>query len=183
MRDENAPQRTRSAYVFFCDKDRDKVGKNNPDFTMIEISAALGKLWSETSEKARTPFVNASAKSKAKFDKEMESYRQTNEYKEFQKRRNLHMLIQKYVEKIPGAKKKNVYKVFPTDPNKPSQPSTSYFLFANDNRDSMVKKNPEATMSEIGKLLGAAWEKASATMKAKYQKQHSKLKDKYDADV
>eukprot|EP00494_Astrolonche_serrata_P026588 UN26850 len=150
---------------------------------MVEISAALGKLWSETSDKARTPFVNASAKSKAKFDKEMESYRQTDEYKEFQKRRNLHNLIQKYFEKIPGAKKKNVYKVFPTDPNKPSQPSSSYFLFANDNRDSMMKKNPDAAMAEIGKMLGEAWKKASATMKSKYEKQQKKLKEKYDADV
>eukprot|EP00494_Astrolonche_serrata_P001931 UN01937 len=93
---------------------------------MVEISAVLGKMWSETSDKSRTPFVNAAAKSKAKFDKEMETYRQTSEYTEFQKRRNLHMLIQKYVEKIPGAKKKNVYKVFPTDPNKPKQASTSF---------------------------------------------------------
>eukprot|EP00494_Astrolonche_serrata_P021991 UN22240 len=136
---------------------------------MVEISAALGKLWSETSEKARTPFVNSSAKSKAKYDKEFEAYRQTSGYTDFQKRRNLHNLIQKYVQKIPGAKKKNVYKVFPTDPNKPRQPSSSYFLFANDNRDSMMKKNPDATMAEIGKMLGAAWKKVSATSRSKYE--------------
>eukprot|EP00494_Astrolonche_serrata_P022958 UN23215 len=86
---------------------------------------ALGKLWTETSDKTRTPFVNQAAKSKSKYDKEMEKYRQTSEFTEFQKRRNLHMLIQKYVKQIDGAKKKNVYKVFPTDPNKPKQPSSS----------------------------------------------------------
>eukprot|EP00494_Astrolonche_serrata_P027040 UN27303 len=68
---------------------------------MMELSAVLGKMWSETSERARTPFVNSAAKSKAKYDKEMDSYRQTDEHKEFQKRRNLHNLIQKYVNKIP----------------------------------------------------------------------------------
>eukprot|EP00494_Astrolonche_serrata_P021992 UN22241 len=108
----------------------------------------------------------------------MESYRQTSEYTDFRKRRNLHMLIQKYVEKIPGAKKKNVYKVFPTDPNKPSQPTSAYFLFSNDNRDSMKKKNSDATMTEIGKMLGEAWKKASATTKSKYEKQQKKLKRK-----
>eukprot|EP00494_Astrolonche_serrata_P026508 UN26770 len=138
---------------------------------MVEISAALGKLWSETSEKARTPFVNSSAKSKAKFDKEMEAYRQTSEYMDFQKRRNLHNLIQKYVEKISGAKRKTFIKYFQLIPNKPNQPSSSYFLFANDNRDSMMKKNPDATMAEIGKMLGAAWKKVSTTSRSKYEKQ------------
>eukprot|EP00494_Astrolonche_serrata_P026368 UN26630 len=94
---------------------------------MVELSAVLGRMWSETSEKARTPFVNAAAKTKKKYDKEMEAYSQTPEYAEFQKRRKNHNLIRRYVEKIPGARKKNVYKVFPTDPNKPKQPSTSFF--------------------------------------------------------
>eukprot|EP00494_Astrolonche_serrata_P001955 UN01961 len=117
MRDENAPQRTRTAYMFFCDKNRNKVVKNNPDSTMVEISALMGKLWSETNEKARAPFVTAMEKSKAKYEKEMDAYRQTSEYTEFQKKKNLHNLISKYVEKIPGAKKKIAYKTFPTDPN------------------------------------------------------------------
>eukprot|EP00494_Astrolonche_serrata_P027137 UN27400 len=169
--------------MFFCDKNRDKAAKNNPDFTFAELGALLGKMWTETGDKARTPFVNQATKSKAKYDKEMESYRQTDDFKEFQKRRNLHMLIQKYVEKIPGAKKKMCYKLFPTDPNKPKLPPTSYFLFANDNRDAMVKKNADASMAEIGKMLGAAWKKASATTKSKYQKRHEKLKEKYEADV
>eukprot|EP00494_Astrolonche_serrata_P022116 UN22372 len=112
MRDENAPQKSRSAYLFFCDKNRDKVVKNNPDYAMTEVMAALGKMWSETSDKVRTPFVNQASKSKAKYDKEMETYRQTSEHTEFQKRRNLHMLIQKYVNKIEGAKRKMFIKYF-----------------------------------------------------------------------
>eukprot|EP00494_Astrolonche_serrata_P026535 UN26797 len=101
----------------------------------------------------------------------MESYKQTPEYEEFQKKKKLHNLIAKYVEKIPNAKKKTVYKVFPTDPNKPKRPSSSYFLFANDNRDAMTKKNPDANMAEIGKMLGEAWKNVSGTVRSKYEKQ------------
>eukprot|EP00494_Astrolonche_serrata_P032830 UN33099 len=136
---------------------------------MVEISALMGKLWSETNEKARAPFVTAMEKSKFKYEKEMESYKQTPEYEEFQKKKKLHNLIAKYVEKIPDAKKKNVYKSFPSDPNKPKRPSSSYFLFANDNRDAMTKKNPDATMTEIGKMLGEAWKNASQTVRSKYE--------------
>eukprot|EP00494_Astrolonche_serrata_P002420 UN02426 len=99
----------------------------------------------------------------------MEAYRQTTEYEEFQKKKKLHNLITKYVEKIPNAKTRSVYKSFPTDPNKPKQPMSAYFLFANDNRNSMTKKNPDATMTEIGKLLGEAWKSASGTVKSKYE--------------
>eukprot|EP00494_Astrolonche_serrata_P026573 UN26835 len=60
---------------------------------------------------------------------------------------------------------------------------SSYFLFANDNRDSMTKKNPDATMAEIGKLLGEAWKNVSGTVKSKYEKQQSVLKEKYDVAV
>eukprot|EP00494_Astrolonche_serrata_P026107 UN26368 len=112
MRDENAPQRTRTAYMYFCDKNRSNVSNDNPDSTMVEISALMGKLWSETSEKARAPFVTAMEKSKAKYEKEMESYKQTPEYEEFQKKKKLHNLIAKYVEKIDGAKKRMCIKHF-----------------------------------------------------------------------
>eukprot|EP00494_Astrolonche_serrata_P022115 UN22371 len=43
-----------------------------------------------------------------------------------------------------------------------------------------MKKNPDASLAEIGKMLGEAWKKASATAKSKYAKQQQKLKEKYD---
>eukprot|EP00494_Astrolonche_serrata_P022776 UN23033 len=112
LRDENAPERTRTAYMFYCDKHRDDVMNDNPDAIMTEVSGILGKMWSETSEKARAPFVSSMQKSKAKYEKEMEAYRQTSEYTEFQKRKKLHNLIAKYVEKIPDAKKRMFIKLF-----------------------------------------------------------------------
>eukprot|EP00494_Astrolonche_serrata_P021989 UN22238 len=46
----------------------------------------------------------------------------------------------------------------------------------------MKKKNPDATMTELGKMLGEAWKKASATLNQN-MKNNRKLKDKYNADV
>eukprot|EP00494_Astrolonche_serrata_P017223 UN17403 len=56
---KNAPERTRTAYMYFSDKYRDDVMNNNPDAIMVEVSAMLGKMWSETSENARAPFVSS----------------------------------------------------------------------------------------------------------------------------
>eukprot|EP00494_Astrolonche_serrata_P027759 UN28023 len=171
LKDPNAPPRTRSAYLIFCEKNRAEVADNNPDSTMVELSAMLGKMWSETGESARKPFMEASSKSKEQFEKAMEAYKLTEDYAEFQKRKATHNLIAKYVDKIPGAKKKNLYKSFPSDPNQPKRPTTAYFLFAFDNRESMVKKNPDSTYQEVGRLLGEAWKNANDTTKSKYQKQ------------
>eukprot|EP00494_Astrolonche_serrata_P033144 UN33413 len=180
LKDENAPEKTRTAYMYFCDKHRDDVMNNNPDSIMVEVSAILGKMWSETNEKSRSKFVSAMEKSKARYEKEMEAYRQTSEYAEFQKRKNLHNLIAKYVDRIPDAKKRNIYKSFPTDPNKPKGPSNAYFLFANDNREDMIDRNPDVTYHEIGALLGEAWANASGSVKAKYQN-NMKSKRKYES--
>eukprot|EP00494_Astrolonche_serrata_P023010 UN23267 len=113
--------------MYFCDKHRDDVMNDNPNAIMVEVSAMLGKMWSETNENSRAPFVSSMQKSKARYEKEMEAYRQTNEYVEFQKRKNLHNLIAKYVDRIPDAKKRTVYKSFPTDPNKPKGPNNAFF--------------------------------------------------------
>eukprot|EP00494_Astrolonche_serrata_P022986 UN23243 len=86
--------------MLFCDKNRDKVVKNNPDYAPSEVMAALGKMWSETSDKSRSPFATQAAKSKAKYDKEMEKYRQTPEFTEFQTRYKSHMLIKNTLKKL-----------------------------------------------------------------------------------
>eukprot|EP00494_Astrolonche_serrata_P022305 UN22562 len=109
---KNAPERTRTAYMYFCDKHRDDVMNNNPDAIMVEVSAMLGKMWSETSEKSRAPFVSSMEKSKSRYEKEMEVYRQTSEYVEFQKRKNLHNLIANMLIEFLMQRKELFIKVF-----------------------------------------------------------------------
>eukprot|EP00494_Astrolonche_serrata_P011668 UN11760 len=56
LRDANAPQKTKSAYVFSV-KNRTKVVKTIQTFFCRNWCIA-GKMWTETSDKARTPFLN-----------------------------------------------------------------------------------------------------------------------------
>eukprot|EP00494_Astrolonche_serrata_P026138 UN26399 len=179
LKDVNAPKRSPSAYILFCQKNRASVADDNPEATMVEMSAILGKMWSETKETDRAPFVNSALKSKAKYTKELEAYKQTNGYVEFQKRKMGHKLIAKYASRIPGAKRKNLYKTFPNDPNKPKKPSSAYFLFSNDNRNEVAGNNPGAGLAVIGKILGNMWKKANATTKAKYERENKRSQETY----
>eukprot|EP00494_Astrolonche_serrata_P022597 UN22854 len=58
MRDSNAPQRTRTAYVYFCDKHRDNVVDDNPDSTMVEISALMGSILRAKNVEPKTLFAS-----------------------------------------------------------------------------------------------------------------------------
>jgi len=43
-------------------------------------------------------------------------------------------------------------------------------MFSSANRDAVKTKNPNATFGEMGKLIGAMWQKASDSVKADWKK-------------
>lgn len=74
----------------------------------------------------------------------------------------------------------------PVDQNAPKRPMSAYFLWANKVRNSVVKENPDASLGEIGKKLGALWKNVSESDRspfaAKAEKERSayeKKKEKY----
>merc|ERR1719510_2056206 len=99
---------------------------------MTEVQSVLAGMWKECSESDRKGFLTASAKGKEKYDKEMDVYKMTENYVQFQRKKRTHNLIAKYVNEIPGAKKKNLYQNFPADPNAPKRAPTAYMLFCAD---------------------------------------------------
>merc|ERR1719348_2603873 len=66
------------------------------------------------------------------------------------------------------------------DANAPKRPSTAYFLWMNDNRERVQKKNPEASMAEMSKILGDMWKTVGEAAKKKYQDKYEAAKKKYE---
>jgi len=181
MKDVNAPARVPTGYLLFCDAKRKQVKRDNPDMSMTELTTVFGKLWGQSSDKVKKPFMDKAMKLKITRDKKMEAYRQTTEYADFLKRSRTDTMIRKYASQL-GVNKKE-FRMFPSDPNAPKRPSTSFFCFANDTRASVVKKNPDCSIGEIGKMIGANWKKLSATQKGKYEKMAANAKGKYEKAV
>jgi len=178
MRDVNAPARAPSAYMLFCDSNRKKVTKNNPDCSMTELSTIFGQMWSEIDEKTKQPFMKKSCMLKDKRYKEMESYKLSPEYAEYQKRNRTDRLIRKYATQL-GVKKVEFCR-FPLDPNAPKRPASAFFCYSNDVRSSVAKNNPNNKITENGKIIGINWKKLTKTQKGKYEKMAIKEKSKYD---
>merc|ERR1711964_265391 len=97
-----------------------------------------------------------------KHKKVMAAYKKTKSYKEFQ-----------------AAKKAKKFGKKPKDKTAPKRPLTAFFVFANTIRDSVRQNNPEASIGEIGKILGQEWNSLDESAKQSYQAKANKNKEKY----
>merc|ERR1711944_114856 len=67
--------------------------------------------------------------------------------------------------------------------DKPKRPMSAYFLWMNDvGRAEVKKKNPDASITEVSKGCGAAWQAIDGSTKSKYQKKAQEAKKSYDKE-
>eukprot|EP00494_Astrolonche_serrata_P012757 UN12865 len=62
------------------------------------------------------------------------------------------------------------------DQNAPARNKSSYILFCNDRREQARSDNPEASMVEISKILGALWSESTDKEKLHSLKKRKKVK-------
>jgi upstream-binding transcription factor len=68
------------------------------------------------------------------------------------------------------------------DPNSPRRPLTTFLLFCKDAREGIKKEHPDATVPEMGKILGAKYTELSGVEKEVYRSQAITLKKHFDLD-
>ena len=69
------------------------------------------------------------------------------------------------------------------DPNQPKRSKTSYMFFCEENRATVLKKNPTAKLGEVSKILGNQWKALSDKKKAKFVKLADEDKVRYEGDM
>jgi len=77
---------------------------------------------------------------------------------------------------------KAVAKYKQTHPDPPKRPATAFFLFAQEARPALVKKNPNLKVSEVAKQLGVQWGKLTDDQKKVYQEKSTKNKAQYEKE-
>lgn len=65
------------------------------------------------------------------------------------------------------------------DPNMPKKPKSGYMFFCDEHRQSVMKKNKNASMGEIAKILGNMWGKMDTEEKAPYIQMNEEAKEEY----
>lgn len=160
-KDKNAPKRPLTGYMRFISTIRAEV-EAETGLNGIQVTPYLSARWNALSEQEKEKFNAAFRKEMAKHKKAMKKYKKTDAYKKFQQ--------------IKKAKK---FAKKPKDKNAPKRPSTAFFIFANEVRDEVRAENPEASIGEIGKILGQEWGQLSEDQKARYQAKNEQAKAKY----
>jgi len=74
-KDPNAPKRPQSAFFLFCADHRGPLRQTNPSLSVGDIAKQLGKKWAECSTETRKKYSDQSDIEKAKYVKEIEKYR------------------------------------------------------------------------------------------------------------
>lgn len=69
------------------------------------------------------------------------------------------------------------------DKNAPKKPKGAYILFGMDKRPEILAANPGIGITEVAKLIGAAWKECSAEDKAKYDTKVQEDKERYEREM
>lgn len=79
-KDPNAPKRALSAFFWFCNDERNKVKASLPEGSGVgDVSKECARLWANLSPAQKGKYEALAAKDKARYEKEIASYRKKQE--------------------------------------------------------------------------------------------------------
>lgn len=154
------PKKPTSAYNLWMADERLKASAEagSPAGAAPQISfKEFGERWHSVPEEIKQRYQLAAAADKARFEKEMEPIKDTIEYKNYLKQ----------LKEIKRAKADRKGKKRLKDPNAPKKVS-GYLVFGNEVRPSIRTSNPNASFSEISKIISRSWATISDAEKKIY---------------
>jgi len=162
-KDEDAPIPPKTAYRYFSNATPKQEGVD------------MRQLWKECDTAVKQKFTSMAAYDKARYNDEMATYKEETVALEMYYEKKKEDTAMQFYEAHVAAKaaldnvdsNKKVKKASKKDPDAPKRPISSYFYFAADNRDTAKKSNPDATVTDISKILGEMWKKLEKGKKGK----------------
>lgn len=147
IKDPNKPKRGKSAFLFFCEENRNKLKKLNPDFTVKEIVSKLGEDW-QTLKDSKSTDIN-------KY--EQQSIKDRNRYKN-EMRTYIPILNRKIENKKNPSKRRS----------KRNNDEIMFDNFIKSKQTRIKKSHPEFTSQEMLEYIKGKWEKLTDEKKTKY---------------
>jgi len=84
-KDPNAPKRPQSSYFVFSNKRRKEMKETNPDKKLTEISKMIAAEWKVMDNTSKKPYEQEAKELKEKYETDMKKYKETSQYRDFQK--------------------------------------------------------------------------------------------------
>jgi|LauGreDrversion4_2_1035121.scaffolds.fasta_scaffold55068_4 hypothetical protein len=162
------PKKAKSAYLFFCELEREKLKVEMPDLKGKDIMVELGIRW----KLAQTlPEYLEDIKEKAQADKER-----------YEEEKKNYVPEEKVEDEIPKTKKTKKTKK-PKAEGAPKMPKSAFQFFCVDERINLKNQKSELKGKEILKELGIRWQLIKVTKAAKkYEKMAVADQARYQAE-
>jgi len=166
--DPNAPKRPLSGYfMWLASGVRNRVLAENQLKKASEVLKACGDLWRKMPQKEKKIWQDKSTRKSNQWKKRMASYKKTNSFKKFQKKKEEAAMM-----KVKNAK-------MPKDKNKPKRPLSAFFRYVSHFR----KSHSEMKVTEVTKAAGVEWKALSDLEKKKYMEAAANEKAKYQKEL
>lgn len=162
-RTSSKPKRPLTAYMFFSQEKRPEIKRENQNVSFGDIGKLLGEAWQKLSEEDRKPYEAKAKQAKAEYTAAMAKYKvehPNNSDEERPKKRR---------------KKK--------DKDAPKKPCSAFVWFSKEQRPIIKKKNMNASFGDMGRLIGAAWQKLGEEDRKPYQKKAEEDKIRYGEEM
>lgn len=151
----------KSAWIFFCLKNRKRVLEDHPETPFGDICKKLSPMWKALSTTERQPYLEMYRRDKERHSAAMASMTKDD---------------------------KKAYRLYKRNRRKkrtgmPKRAMSAYMFFVNVSRDSVKKSSPGASFTDVARILGQRWRSLDAEAKRVYQEKNAADKARYDAEM
>jgi len=171
-KDDNAPKRPLSGYFSWLQPEREAFKLANPDIKGPAVVKALGEKWAKMTDEEKQPWNDSAKAAKEEYDRQMEIYRQTDDFAAHQDALKAHKA---------QARTRSGSTPKPKDASAPKRPMSAYFIWLNENRASIKAANPGLPPPKIVKLGGEKWAAMTKEEKQPFDDKAAEAKKAYEA--
>jgi hypothetical protein len=155
-----------TSYIFFSKEMHPKLRQKYPDLKMTDIIRKLSEQWKALTPNKREKYNKLAAKDKERYDREIAEKLEDNPNAREEVRVQNATIMGKKVHR-----KRNTYGV--------KNARSAYIFFSNNIRSVIRSENPELSMTEVSKIIGARWNELDEEGRLPYKEQASVDKERF----
>jgi hypothetical protein len=160
-KDSSVPKKALSAYILFCNANRDDIKKENPEMKFVDITRELGSRWNNLSAKDKQVYTDLHDKDVERYQKEIES---SGVQVQPPAKKSTKEKVEKPKKEAVEKKPKDVK----TSSTEPKRGMSAYIYFCKEMRPVVKDEIPDIASNEILKELGRRWQLLSDEDKKPY---------------
>ena len=177
QRDPNHPKRAKSGFMFFSIAHREKVLKQYPGISFVDVGRKIGELWANCEEATKESYEKLATEDQVRYRNEMSTY-----IPPAADPLDVDSLFSGGTSKTKSDSKnknKNKFK----DPNAPRRSLSAYIHFCSANRDAIFETPTQLKKSDVAKTFAEKWRNLSLDERIPFEELARKDKARFEREM